>query len=131
MTFDPWFPYVIGFIVIAAGCFPALFIPETVTNATFKSKARQPGASSEAREGTEPPDKQPMLQEIVRQAREFSESTRFIWRDSNVCLLIFVAGVGFMSRQSTNLLMQYASKKFNWTIGQVRYSPLDDSISMM
>jgi MFS family permease len=99
---------------------PAIFIPETLADAKAKMKTHQDEAPLASSEGMEPPSKQPMLQEIIHQAREFKKSTRFIWRDGNICLLVIITGVGFMSRQSTGLLMQYASKKFNWSIGKVR-----------
>lgn len=122
MTFNPWYPYLLGLIIIVVGTLPAIFIPETLADARAKIKLRSPQdeASMASMEGMRPPSKQPMLQEIIHQAREFKKSTRFIWMDSNICLLVIIAGVGFMSRQSTNLLMQYASKKFNWSIGKVR-----------
>jgi hypothetical protein len=124
MTFDIWYPYILGLVVIVLGTLPAFFIPETLADAKAKLKIHQDEAPVELIEGMEPPSKQPMLQEIIYQAREFKKSTRFIWRDSNVFLLVLIAGVGFMSRQSTSLLMQYASKKFNWSIGQVRLALL-------
>ncbi|KAJ5994791.1 hypothetical protein N7481_001768 [Penicillium waksmanii] len=121
MTFDIWYPYILGLVVIVIGTLPAIFIPETLADAKAKMKMKihQDEAPLTSIEDMEPPSKQPMLQEIIHQAREFKKSTRFIWRDGNICLLVIIAGVGFMSRQSTALLMQYASKKFNWSIGKV------------
>lgn len=120
MTFDIWYPYILGLVVVVVGTLPAIFIPETLADAKAKMKNHEDEAPLASIEGMEPPSKQPMWQEIIHQAREFKKSTRFIWRDGNICLLVIIAGVGFMSRQSTGLLMQYASKKFNWSIGKVR-----------
>ncbi|KAJ5100024.1 hypothetical protein N7532_007025 [Penicillium argentinense] len=116
MTFDPWFPYLLGFIVILIGTLPTFFLPETLADAKSKM-ASHSGSSGEGGEGTET-SKQPLLQAILHQISEFKHSIRFIWRDGNVCLLILITGFGVMSRQSTNILMQYASKKFNWSIGK-------------
>ncbi|KAJ5284869.1 hypothetical protein N7524_000175 [Penicillium chrysogenum] len=69
-------------------------------------------------EQSQPPKKQAVLQELSRQIREFAQSTRFIWADSNICLMVFVMFVTVMSRQCTNLLLQYVSKKFNWSISR-------------
>ncbi|KAJ5378504.1 hypothetical protein N7509_011623 [Penicillium cosmopolitanum] len=118
MTFDIWYPYILGLVVVVVGTLPAIFIPETLADAKAKMKNHADEAPLASIEGMEPPSKQPMWQEIIHQAREFKKSTRFIWRDGNICLLVIIAGVGFMSRQSTGLLMQYASKKFNWSIGK-------------
>lgn len=119
MNFNPWYPYASGLLIVVIGSVPAFFIPETLEDAKAKMKPTQNEARNEPFEGIEPPSKRPVLREILRQGREFKKSTRFIWKDVNVCLIILIAGVGFMSRQSTNLLMQYASKKFEWSIGKV------------
>ena len=119
MTFDLWYPYILGLIIIVLGSAPSIFIPETLDDAKAKMKSLHFDIESESYQSMEPPGKQSLSKEILQQAKEFKESTGFIWRDGNICLLILVAGVSFMSRESTNLMLQFASKKFNWSIGEV------------
>jgi hypothetical protein len=117
MTFGPMFPFMLSIGIIIVGGIPVLFLPETLGTA----KAKQISAELVQNSGTEhtQPDKTSVFQEVFRQAREFAESTRFIWSDFNICLMIVVLFVTVMSRQCTSLLLQYVSAKFDWTIGRV------------
>ncbi|KAJ5676528.1 uncharacterized protein N7477_002161 [Penicillium maclennaniae] len=122
MTFNPAFPYVLGLVIIVVGFLPIVLLPETLEDAKATRLSQlQPNsnaANSEPDiEPTEVLDKA-MLPELIRQIREFIESTQFIWRDLNVSLLVLTMFVWAVSRQSTNLLLQYASKKFHWSIAR-------------
>jgi hypothetical protein len=119
MTFGPMFPYLLSICLILVGSIPALFLPETLEDAKAKQSLQ---VSSEQHDDHERPaqivNKSP-LEELKRQIRDFNASTRFIWTDPNVCIMILVFFVTIMTRQSTNLLLQYASKKFDWSIARV------------
>ncbi|CAI7565045.1 unnamed protein product [Penicillium bialowiezense] len=123
MTKGPMFPYLLSLGLIIVGSLPAIFLPETLEDAKAK-RTKQP--EPEQHDGTEPlesaepleSDKRTVIQELTRQAREFSDSTRFIWSDFNVVLMVMVLFVTVMSRQCTNLLLQYVSAKFDWSIGR-------------
>ncbi|CAI7599947.1 unnamed protein product [Penicillium glandicola] len=118
MTFGPMFPFVLSIGVIIVGTIPALFLPETLRHAKGKQVDRRSPEQDSESEQSRPPRKQSVLQDLTRQVREFTQSTRFIWADSNICLMVFVMFVTVMSRQCTNLLMQYVSKKFDWSISR-------------
>lgn len=118
MTFGPMVPYTLSIGIIILGSIPALFLPETLKHPKQKRVNQEAEQDSESEE-SQPPRKQTVLQEVTRQAREFAQSTRFIWTDSNICLMVFVMFVTVMTRQSTNLLLQYVSKKFDWSISRV------------
>jgi hypothetical protein len=119
MTFSPMFPYLVSICLILVGSIPALFLPETLEDAKAKQSLQ---TSSEQDDDNGQPEqninKSP-FEELKRQVREFKVSTRFIWSDANVCLMILVFFVTIMTRQSTNLLLQYVSKKFDWSIARV------------
>lgn len=119
MTFDPSLPYFLSIVPIATGFLPILFLPETLQHAKEKRSKQQDSASTDASDSDELSGKQEVLQELMRQMREFKDSTRFIWRDTNICWIIVVLFVSVMSRQSTYILLQYASKRFNWSIAKV------------
>lgn len=129
MTFDPWIPYALGFVIVALGSTPSLLLPETLEDAKAKQTRNQPSAGNlptDVRDNNDDDDddddaksKMSSVKRVVRHLQEFRESTKFMWRDSNVLLMIFVAFVTNMSRPSASLLIQYTSKKFNWSIAEV------------
>ncbi|KAJ5162065.1 hypothetical protein N7492_007457 [Penicillium capsulatum] len=117
MTLDPWFPFILGTVIFGLGSIPALFLPETLEDAKAK-RSQFADESTENPAQTESMNAKSALQELVRRMREFRQSTQFIWRDSNVYMMIFVLFVTIISKQSTNILLQYASKKFEWSIAR-------------
>jgi hypothetical protein len=126
MQYGNWLPYVLGTIIIIAGSTPVLFLPETLEEAKAKKARYRREASPEGSETpsssngqVEPPGKESAVQEIIRQACEFYDSTKFIWRNYSVCLVIFCLLVTVISRQSSSVLLQFASKRFNWSIAKV------------
>lgn len=119
MTFDIVFPYVLGLIVIIVGFLPALILPESLPAAKAKRSAQKDTPSTRSEDSAGVSGKHEVLRELARQLSEFKESTRFIWRDTNICLMIVIMFVSIMSRQSTYMLLQYASKKFNWSLAKV------------
>ncbi|KAJ5578742.1 uncharacterized protein N7459_007706 [Penicillium hispanicum] len=118
MDFDPWFPFMLGTVLIVIAGIPIVFLPETLEDAKAKMASRPNMVSAHPREDAAPLDKKSVLEEIIRTIREFKEGTRFIWTDGNVCLMVLVLFVTMMSRQSTNMLLQYASKRFHWSIAR-------------
>lgn len=124
MTFEPAFPFILGWMIEVAGFLPVFFLPETLEDAkaTRLSQVQANSDAADSESAIEPIEliDKPVLPELLRQIREFIESTQFIWRDWNICLLILTMFVGAMSRQSTTILLQYSSKKFNWSIARVR-----------
>ncbi|KAJ9483350.1 hypothetical protein VN97_g10057 [Penicillium thymicola] len=118
MTFGPMVPYTLSIGIIILGSIPALFLPETLKHPKQTGVNEEASEQDSESERSQPPRKQTVLQEVIRQVREFARSTRFIWTDTNICLMVFVMFVTMMTRQSTNLLLQYVSKKFDWSISR-------------
>ncbi|CAG8922889.1 unnamed protein product [Penicillium salamii] len=116
MTFGPMVPFTLSLGLITLGSLPSLLLPETLEDAIAK-RTKRPEPDHQAGEHLQP-QKITVFRELTRQAREFAESTRFIWSDFNVCLMVAVLFVTVMGRQCTNLLMQYVSAKFDWSIGR-------------
>ena len=110
----------LGIALVLLGSIFILFVPETLEDAKVKTiKSQDDGASGE---DTMTADRKPVLQELIRSLREFTQATRFIWIDKNVRQMVLALFVTVMSRQSTNMLMQYASKKFHWSIARVSFT---------
>ncbi|KAJ5333075.1 uncharacterized protein MYU51_005157 [Penicillium brevicompactum] len=117
MTKGPMFPYLLSLGLILVGSIPAIFLPETLEDAIAK-RTKQAEPDQHGPVEPQESDKRTLIKELIRQAREFGDSTRFIWSDLNVCLMVLVLFVTVMSRQCTNLLLQYVSAKFDWSIGR-------------
>lgn len=124
MTSSPTLPFLLGVGLIILGTIPVLFLPETLEDIKVKQSISE-NSDQETEQNTENerPEQQwiekEVRQEITRQFRKFIESTRFIWSDSNVCIMILVSFVTVIGRKSTNLLLQYVSKKFDWSFARV------------
>ncbi|KAJ5450750.1 uncharacterized protein N7458_007199, partial [Penicillium daleae] len=129
MQYNDWLPYILGTLILILGSAPILFLPETLeeakaNKARYRREANSDAAesssssSSSSNEPIEPAGKRPVLQEFIHQAREFKDSTQFIWRNYSVCVMILCLLVSVISRQSSGVLLQYASKKFNWSIAR-------------
>ncbi|KAJ5259218.1 hypothetical protein N7478_012199 [Penicillium angulare] len=118
MTYDPWIPYILGFIILLIGCLAILFLPETLEDAQAKKADAQRRRSDTSVELNEPSIKMSTSQLFARHIHEFKEATQFMWKESNTMWMILIAFVAMISRQSTNILLQYASKRFNWSLAK-------------
>ncbi|KAJ6111215.1 hypothetical protein N7486_003450 [Penicillium sp. IBT 16267x] len=116
MTINLWIPYILGYVILLIGYTCVFFLPETLEDAKAKRANREPVDNSTGT--TMPLGKQSVFQALRHQMREFTESISFMWADSNILWMIFVVFVSMISRQSTGILLQYASKKFGWSIAQ-------------
>lgn len=125
MTIDPWIPYILGYMVILVGYMSVFFIPETLEYA--KAKRLNRGRSDNSTETTTRLGKQSTLQVLRHQMHDFTESIQFMWANSNVIWMVLVVFVSVFSRQSTAILLQYASKKFGWSIAQVSSPSVDQN----
>ncbi|KAJ6031687.1 hypothetical protein N7540_002419 [Penicillium herquei] len=115
MTFDPWIPWTLGYFFIVLGCIPFVFLPETLGDAKAKKSSN---GTENTTQFAEPTRKMSTMQTILHSLREFKESAQFTWKDTNIIWMIMIAFVSMMCRQSTNILLQYASKRFGWSIAK-------------
>ncbi|KAJ5901521.1 hypothetical protein N7495_002049 [Penicillium taxi] len=116
MTFSDWIPYNLGLIIMVIGATPCIFLPETLKYSKSMRGSSEGGVDNEL---TEPLKKTNTTQEILLRVHEFKDSIRFIWNDSNVFLMVIVMFVSILGRpQTTTLLLQYASKKFDWSFAR-------------
>jgi hypothetical protein len=126
MTKSVWIP------LIAALCFELLGfvflfpLPETLPEKTAEDNTTNPHLSSGPFEGGE--EERPLLENDEMDSKKLSsmdelkESFTFLTRDTAVAALVFTFLVSKVGRQSTNLLMQYVSKRYNWSIAKVFYT---------
>lgn len=124
MTFSLMFSYILGVGLVILGTIPVMFLPETLEDVKLKQSIpaesdRESDQNTENERVEQRSGKKEIFRQFTRQSREFIQSTRFIWLNSNVSTMILVFFVTIIGRQSTNLLLQYVSKKFDWSIARV------------
>lgn len=121
MKLGPWLPYTLGFLVEILGGFLVLLLPETLGAA--KEKSNLVFSRVVMREWDDDVDltsRGSVAEILVRRICEFRDSMRAIWENNRNVILILVAFfVATVSKQSTGLFLQYASKKFHWSIAHV------------
>jgi hypothetical protein len=119
MSRGPWLPYLIGLSLYFIS-FPLLLaLPESIEEAREKSRKTLVAQDEDLPEELEPPSKSSVFATIRSRAQEFIQSTHFMWRNANVLLSLLALFVSNLSKQSTNLLLQYASAKYHWSIARV------------
>ncbi|CAG7949977.1 unnamed protein product [Penicillium nalgiovense] len=123
MTFSLMFSYILGVGLVILGTIPVMFLPETLEDVKLKQSIpaesdRESDQNTENERVEQRSGKKEIFRQFTRQSREFIQSTRFIWLNSNVSTMILVFFVTIIGRQSTNLLLQYVSKKFDWSIAR-------------
>lgn len=112
----PWIPYLTTPIMLGVGSLLIWVLPETLPSR---------GASSEGND--EEHDKSPLkrlqslrIRPLLRRlAQGIRSAPRTAWRNLTLACLIAVYFVSFLSRQSANFIVLYASKKFSWSLAQV------------
>lgn len=121
MDIDPWIPYFLGLAIIMASATSGFFLPETLGDAKAKGHMAEDNEDEEIPEPLQvsPTPKDGVFNTIITQAQEFISSTRHMWKDPRIVVLMLVAFAGAMDKSSLFLLIQYASAKFHWSISEV------------
>ncbi|KZF26174.1 MFS general substrate transporter [Xylona heveae TC161] len=116
MSKSPWIPFLLSPVLFLVGMLLVLALPETLKVAVASTRA----SSMLSREEFERTREGEMLlkNRIVAVFRKFANSTQFMWQDINLLLLLFVFFVGNLGSQSMQILLQYASKKFGWSLAR-------------
>ncbi|KAJ6160359.1 hypothetical protein N7470_003755 [Penicillium chermesinum] len=121
MTLTPWLSYMLALAIMLVGCLPSLLLPETLKS----DQAEDPMSSellSEEPVGPREPPKSSILLSLWHKVRGIKEATQLIWDDRNIALIILAVSASSFSTNSElmNILLQFASKKFKWSISRVR-----------
>lgn len=110
---SPWVPYIVGLLIIFIAALFVLLLPETLDQSCEDPSTRPTDEDASRRKTA--------VQEMHGKALEFFHSTRFIWRNPNIILALLMFLTTSLSRQATNLLLQYSSTKFHWTIARASF----------
>ena len=111
----------LGLGVAILGSLSAFLIPETLSSARLKIvSATEPDEDTTQ---TNIAGKISRGQYIKGKMRSLYNSTQFIIESPGVTTCLFALFITSISKQSTSLLLQYTSKRFHWSIANVRPSP--------
>ncbi|PWY64054.1 MFS general substrate transporter [Aspergillus heteromorphus CBS 117.55] len=113
MTRDPWMPFMLGLGISTLGSLSAFLIPESLTD--IKSKTSSPD-EEETRPDPAGKGSVSVRQYIKGKLQALRDSIRFIMGKPAVTVCLFAMFATSISRQSTSLLLQYTSKRFEWSI---------------
>ena len=128
MVYDPWLPIYLCYILFVAGSLGLLFIPETLnwqaTAAESHENDNMESTEDPAHETESPQDLRPklfvqkMMAKVVQELRE----TGLVFNSLAVSVLTFTMLISSVGRASLDLVMQYASARFQWSFARVRSS---------
>lgn len=126
MNRNTWLPMLIGLgSLILATCMPLIF-PETLGRRDTETLEHAAATSQDC--SPERPDQHESLRNVKdeRMWRRFKSrvlhvrvTSRFMWENTTVLLLLFTFLVTTLGRFVQELLMQYTTKRFHWTWSQV------------
>ncbi|KAI0471545.1 major facilitator superfamily domain-containing protein [Xylariaceae sp. FL0804] len=118
MSKDPWIPLLLAVlcqsicVVIALGVPETLPLPDDALSSGVCSTSSTIASSSDA-DGLFKPGS-----EWKSRIQQFRQSFDFVIRDASVFALVFTFLISKVGRQATNVLFQYVSKKYGWTLSQ-------------
>jgi sugar phosphate permease len=108
MSHNVWIPLFVGLAIQITTIPLGLAVPET------RGLKAAEHRSNEEEEAEEEPKKPSRLQEILK----------FLRTDINVTLLVSTFFVTIIGRQTLEILLQYVSKRYGWSLAKVRLSIL-------
>ncbi|KAL3467370.1 major facilitator superfamily domain-containing protein [Aspergillus heterothallicus] len=115
MTKSAWLPYFLSLICEFVGLAILLFIPETLPKILHGDNDAQSTADENRDEDNNIGLFRTVLHSAVTQLRRIRE---FIWNDKAVLAISAAFFAGNVGQQALQLLLQYASKRFGWSMAE-------------
>ena len=109
MDYNIWLPLVAGLISQILGVLIAIALPETLPPPTID--ATNSLVADETAED---------LRKSIKVWKKIEEIFEFLFRDKAVAFLVIGFLVLRLGRQSMSILLQYVSKRYDWSLSQVR-----------
>ncbi|KAL1869217.1 hypothetical protein Plec18167_007883 [Paecilomyces lecythidis] len=114
MARNLWLPFMLGLGIAILGSWSAFMMPESLNDARSKVSSTTMPGENEVR--SYPAERDAVKQYIKGKVRDLHDSTQFIMSSPDVAVCLFVLFITSISKQSTSLLLQYTSKRFQWSI---------------
>ena len=121
MSINPWLPYLIGLGISIVGTALALCIPETLelSKQNEQTDVNQADAISESAD--EPIHRPALPSRLLSEFSKLRQSTTELSKNLNVILILVVFFVSYLGRQALMLILQFASKRYHWSIAEASY----------
>lgn len=126
MSFNPWIAYFGGCAVLGVGAALTLTIPETLNLFPPQTPTRPPSSYEmddfEARSPTSAgsPDGR-WISRLLKKLASLRKAADFIFKDSNVLILLLTFFVYKISRGAASFFIQYVSTRYHWTLANANY----------
>ncbi|KAL2817332.1 major facilitator superfamily domain-containing protein [Aspergillus granulosus] len=117
MTKSPWLPYFLTLVCALFSLAVLLFIPETLPKALHAD--HDSAAASATDEDGDDDGQDSLVRTVFRSAlTQLLRIREFIWNDKNVLTISAAFFAGNVGQQALRLLLQYASKRFGWSLAK-------------
>ena len=127
MLHNPWIPVVMSFSFFIIGTFGLFFLPETLNWKATSTEDNEEGqmerhedAASETG-SAQSYGTRLSFQELVGKLAQLIRETGSVFTSVAVATLTFTMLISSVGRSSLDLLMQYASTRFQWSFARVSF----------
>lgn len=118
MAVSPWLPFLIGFGLTILGTCLGPFVPFVSQKKQTEVEEPLLNPLSTNDQVTVPGSRKTLKQRILEASAEMKRLTTL---DTNFLLILVAFVVGYLGRSAVGLILQYASKRYYWTIAEATY----------
>ncbi|RDW63435.1 hypothetical protein BP6252_10980 [Coleophoma cylindrospora] len=119
MERNVWIPIMLGILIMIISTLGIFVLPETLN---FKTLGRIPEDLETTHSTTKDNSESTLLSRIKTEGSQLVTAVRlYIWGNTNVALLMLTLIFTSLGNYARELLLQYSTKKFNWTWAQAGY----------
>jgi hypothetical protein len=119
MKYGDWLPFILALAMVAIATAMTVPLPETLHLRDLPEPHEIEGHLGGGTIHRQPPAKS-RGHSLKEQLLHLRDALRFLKRDYTIALVVFAFMANRLGRQSLNLLLRYASQRYDWTIRQVR-----------
>lgn len=120
MTKSSWLPFMISFVLYLVGFVIACCLPETLPEKLRTEPPIVDETTPLVRDDIEAETSgQSVRKRFLGEVLKLQESMRALRRNGNVLLVLSCFVITCLGKQAIPLILQYAPKRFHWTIAKV------------
>lgn len=119
LTWSPWLPILVGLGCISLALGVALALPETLDARVSNGIVPSDLSNNEDEANLEGSDIHWYRKARASLTSLSTAATHFVWGNKRVALLLSTFALTIVGRYVSEILMQYATKRYNWTWARV------------